>query len=50
MGFNSNSQLEHAGILERGLAWFLDGIVVFILSLVVLIPFFFIGDTTVVYR
>lgn len=32
------STLRHAGLLERGLAWFVDGIVLFIIALAVLLP------------
>lgn len=36
------STYRHAGLLERGLAWFVDGIVLFIVALVVLIPVMFL--------
>lgn len=34
---------NYAGVLERGFAWFIDGIVMFVLVLIVLIPLLVIG-------
>ncbi|THE62762.1 RDD family protein [Salinadaptatus halalkaliphilus] len=39
-------ELDHAGLLARGLAWFLDGIVMFLGALALLLPLFFLLPST----
>lgn len=40
-----HSELEHAGLLARGIAWLLDGIVLVLLAVVIAAPFFVLGPS-----